>query len=102
MTVQEIEKRTRRFLKKSPLRDKGARKNLVKFPKWKEEEAQRMGIETLIILYNTYMGQLHEMGILEAYTEAIRTYSERWIAWVKDTEKGDEKDESEDDFQNND
>lgn len=66
MNIDKIRKRTKRFLKRRPLRDKQARKALVKFPRWKDDTAQDMAVETLIILYDTYKGDRYKLGVLEA------------------------------------
>ena len=33
------------------------------------------------------------MGVLEAYHEAIRIYSQRWVDWRETTDKGGDEDE---------
>jgi len=100
MNVEQIKKRTKRFLKKTPIRDEKAKRTLVTFPQWTDELERKMAVETLIILYETYKGVQYRMGILEAYREAIKTYSKRWIEWKIVSDKGGENHEFEADTEN--
>ena len=102
MNVDKIKKRTKRFLKKTPLRDKNARQTMARFPQWKDDVAKQLAVETLIILHETYKGTPYRMGVLEAYHEAIKIYSQRWIDWQIATDKGGDEDEFEADSENSD
>jgi len=95
MNVEQIKKRTKRFLKKTPMRDEKAKRTLATFPQWADELERKMAVETLIILYDTCRGKQYKMGVVEAYHEALKTYSKRWIEWKIATDKGGENHEFE-------
>ena len=92
MNIGKIRRRTKRFLKRRPEREGQAKKTLAKFPRWKDDTSQQYAVETLIILYDTYRGGRYKMDVPEAYHEAIRIYSQRWVDWRGTTDKGGDED----------
>lgn len=101
-STREIEKRLKKFLKKTPHSEASVIVMLKSFPNWYKEGIMRdMAIETLILLWNQYYKDLYVVQeymscsrMVLAYRKAITTYVHRVLAAKREAEKGCETDKT--------